>query len=131
MRRKSRELALQILFQTEFAPQIRVQDLLEVFEEAVDKETLSYAEALVDGVLQHKAEIDAKIQSASRHWKMERMASVDRNVLRLAVFELKFAEPLQSPQVAINEAIEIAKQYGTTDSGAFVNGVLDPIAKGL
>lgn len=129
MRRQSREIALQVLFQTEFAPQIRVADMAALHGENFDNETIAYAEEIVTGVLQHQTEIDQKIQSASRHWKMERMASVDRNILKIGVYEMSFsAHPLKS-NIVIDEAVEIAKKYGTTDSGSFVNGVLDQISR--
>ena len=129
MRRKSRELALQILFQTEFTPEVTMQDMVTVFEKKIDSETMDYTMLLVKGVKQHREKIDVQIQEASRHWKIERMASVDRNILRSAVFEmLHAAEPLE-PKIVINEAIEIAKVFGTQDSGSFVNGILDQIVR--
>lgn len=129
MRRQSREIALQILFQNEFAPKISPSEFMSVFEQSFDRETLDYANDLIEGVLEHKPAIDTKIQSASRHWKVERMGGVDRNVLRVAVFEMKFMpEPLKS-NIIINEAVDIAKRFGTAESGAFVNGVLDQVAR--
>lgn len=129
MRRQSRELALQTLFQNEFAPKVPTADFMAVFEESFDQETRDYAEALVAGVLGNKEAIDGKIQSVSRNWKVERMASVDRNILRVAVFELAFTpEPLKA-NIVIDEAVEIAKKFGTTESGSFVNGLLDQIAR--
>jgi len=129
MRHRARELALQILFQTEFAPQISPREFMSVFEETLDKETLVFAEDLIDGVLDNQDAIDAKIGAASRHWKIERMGAVDRNVLRIAVFEMKFVpSPLKSG-IIIDEAVEIAKRFGTTESGAFVNGILDQISR--
>ncbi|HRO67515.1 MAG TPA: transcription antitermination factor NusB [Pseudobdellovibrionaceae bacterium] len=130
MRRQSREIALQILFQTEFTPQLSPSDIAHLYEESVDRETLGYAEELIKGVTDNKTEIDAKIQAASRHWKIERMAGVDRNILRVSVFEMKFAPNPLKENIVIDEAVEIAKKFGTTDSGAFVNGVLDQISKG-
>lgn len=131
MRRQSRELALQILFQTEFAPRIRAADLMDVYEESFDAETIGFADDLIAGVSENKAAIDAKIQSVSHHWKLERMAGVDRNILRVAVFEMKFArDPLKS-NIIINEAVEIAKKFGTSESAAFVNGLLDSISRGV
>lgn len=128
-RRQARELALQILFQTEFAPQISYQALIDIFEHSVDADVTQYAQSLIAGVGSHRADIDAKIQSASAHWKVERMATIDRNILRIAVYELKFApEPIKE-NIAINEAVEIAKKYGTTDSASFVNGLLDQVSK--
>lgn len=128
-RRQARELALQILFQTEFAPQISYQTFLEVFEQSVDPEILDYADLLVTGVQEHKAAIDAKIQASSAHWKVERMATIDRNILRIAVYEMRFAADRIKENIAINEAVEIAKKFGTTDSASFVNGLLDQVGK--
>ena len=128
-RRQSRELALQILFQTEFAPQISTRAFMDVFEESFDSEVTSYAEALISGVQANKAAIDSKIQSSSAHWKVERMATIDRNLLRIAVYEMKFAADPIKENIIINEAIEIAKKYGTSDSASFVNGILDQVSK--
>lgn len=100
-----------------------------VFEESFDAETIGYAEDLIEGVLNNKEAIDAKIGAASRHWKVERMASVDRNVLRVAAFELKFAANPIKQNIVIDEAVEIARKFGTTESASFVNGVLDQIAR--
>ncbi|MGZ3774011.1 MAG: transcription antitermination factor NusB [Pseudobdellovibrionaceae bacterium] len=128
-RRQARELALQILFQTEFAPQISYQNFLDIFEQSVDSEVIDYADLLVKGVQKNKEGIDAKIQASSAHWKVERMATIDRNILRIAVYEMKFASDLIKENIAINEAVEIAKKYGTTESGSFVNGLLDQVSK--
>lgn len=128
-RRQARELALQVLFQTEFAPQINYQTFLEVFEQSLDPEVISYADLLATGVQANKAAIDAKIQSSSAHWKVERMATIDRNILRIAVYEMRFASEPIKENIAINEAVEIAKKYGTSDSGSFVNGLLDQVGK--
>lgn len=131
MRRSSREIAFQILFQSEFAPAIQVRDIAEVTQESHDGETIEFAHELVKGVLARKAEIDAKIQSVSQHWKMERMASVDRNLLRLATYEMIFSPQPLKPAIAINEAVELAKKFGSSDSASFVNGILDQLGKGL
>ena len=128
-RRQSRELALQILFQTEFAPQISYHTFLEVFEQSFDNEVIEYADVLVKGVQSNKASIDSKLQASSAHWKVERMATIDRNILRIAVFEMKFAADPVKENIAINEAVEIAKKFGTTDSASFVNGLLDQVSK--
>lgn len=128
-RRQARELALQILFQTEFAPQINIQTFLSVFEQSLETEVLDYADQLVKGVINNKANIDSKLQASSAHWKVERMATIDRNILRIAVYEMKFAaEPIKE-NIAINEAVEIAKKYGTSESASFVNGLLDQVSK--
>lgn len=131
MRRAARELALQILFQSEFAPAISSGDLQEIMTEPLAKEAVEFAQGLTQGVLKKRAEIDSKIQTVSKHWKLERMAGVDRNILRLAVFEMIFAQDPLKPAIAINEAVELAKKFGSTDSASFVNGILDQIGKGL
>lgn len=128
MRRQSRELALQILFQREFAPQIDIEEFLQLYSDDADAETKNYAQKIAEGVTENKAQLDQEIQSASRHWKIERMSVVDRTILRMACFEIRNLN-LQ-PKIAIDEAIEIAKKYGNTESGAFVNGILDQISKG-
>lgn len=129
MRRKSRELALQILFQTEFTPELTVSEVASLFEKKIESPIMDYTLSIVQGVKNHKEKIDSRIQEASRHWKIDRMASVDRNILRSAVFEmLHSSEPIDH-KIVINEAIEIAKIYGTQDSASFVNGVLDQIIR--
>lgn len=129
MRRQSREIALQILFQSEFAPQISTTNFIEVYEDSVDNETLKYANSLIEGVQKNQEKIDSLIQSVARHWKIERMATVDRNLLRIAVFEMKFASENLKPHMAINEALEIAKKFSTEDSASFINGILDQVSK--
>lgn len=128
-KRRARELALQILFQTEFTAQVPYQDFLGLFEDKVAADVLDYADELIRGVKAKSGEIDALIQSVSRSWKVERMALVDRNLLRIAVFEMKHLMPPLKPSIAINEAVELAKQFGSTESSAFVNGLLDQIRK--
>ena len=131
LRRRSREIVLQLLFQSEFAPQKTAAEQFAHFIEdfSVEKDTLEYARVLAEGVSQHRPEIDALIQRHSAHWKLARMALVDLNVMRIAVFEICFLKPPLQPKVAMDEAIEIAKHYGSTDSGAFVNGILDQVAR--
>src|SRR5574340_403086 len=90
---------------------------------------MTLAEALVRGVAKHRRAIDETIERVSINWRLDRMAKVDRNVLRLAVYEL--LETDVPVKVAINEAIELGKKYGSESSGAFVNGVLDKVAAGL
>lgn len=130
-RRQSRELALQVLFQQEFDPQLNVLDGLEIFKKSFDAppETWAYAQELLNGVLGKKKEIDDLIQTQSAHWSLTRMSLVDLNIMRVAVFELRYAGDSVPAPVAINEAIEISKKYGTTDSAAFVNGILDQIMR--
>lgn len=129
MRRQAREIALQTLFQLDFSPQTSAQDLLNLIGESFDEATVSYSKMLVAGVRDQSAAIDAAIQAASPRWKIERMASVDRNLLRLATFEMFFSSELLKPNIAINEAVEISKVYGTAESSAFINGILDQIAR--
>ena len=129
MRRQSRELSLQILFQTEFAPQMNLKDLSTVFEKTFDTSVMDYTMTVVQGVKANIERIDSKISAASAHWKIERMASVDRNILRIAVYEMMMAKETLEPKIVINEAIEIAKIFGTQESSAFVNGLLDQILR--
>jgi N utilization substance protein B len=129
MRRQSRELSLQILFQTEFAPQMNLKDLSTVFEQTFDTSVMDYTMTIVQGVKANIERIDSKISTASVHWKIERMASVDRNILRIAVYEMLFAKETLEPKIVINEAIEVAKIFGTQESSAFVNGLLDQILR--
>ncbi len=90
---------------------------------------INYADIIITGVKANLEKIDAAINGVSQNWKTSRMTIVDRNILRMAVFEIRLMpEPLK-PNIAINEAIELAKRYGTTDSSGFVNGLLDQIAK--
>ncbi|TET24327.1 MAG: transcription antitermination factor NusB [Candidatus Aminicenantes bacterium] len=128
-RRKARESTLQILFQLEFNdPQ--PEKVLNLFWESrrTSKEIKDYSSWLVKGIISHKKKIDNIIQSVSEHWRISRMAVVDRNVLRIAVFELLFEENIASA-VIINEAIEIAKKYSSMEAATFVNGILDAIRK--
>lgn len=130
MRRLAREIALQILFQTEFAPQMSLNSLAEVYGQSFDESTMDYALQLIRGVQNNQSSIDGKIQASSNHWKLDRMATIDRNILRIAVFEMAImTNPLKS-NIVINEAVEIAKKFSTTDSAGFINGLLDQIAKG-
>jgi N utilization substance protein B len=92
-----------------------------------DAEGRAYADALVRGVVETQERLDEHIRTASEHWRLERMARVDRNILRLGAFELT-ARPEVPRAVIIDEAVELAKRYGTEESGKFVNGVLDRIA---
>jgi transcription antitermination protein NusB len=128
-RRNARELALQLLFQSEFAPQISVNAFLQLYDNKYGTDTIEYAEQIIKGVAESKTKIDEKISSVSRNWKVERMALVDRNILRVAIFEMKLAHEKLSEKIVINEAIEIAKKYGNTDSAGFINGILDQVGR--
>ena len=93
---------------------------------AADREVVEFAARLVEGTIAHRDAIDQRLQSVTRNWDLRRMAVVDRNVLRMAVFELLHCADVP-PKVAINEAIEIGKKFSTANSGGFVNGILDRI----
>lgn len=126
-RTRGRELALQLLYQMD----LRGEDLLPearqfLAAEEGDRETRAFAERLVDGTREHRAEIDAVIRGVAQNWEIGRMAVIDRNVLRLATYELLHCRDVP-PKVAINEAIELGKRYSTANSGAFINGILDKI----
>jgi N utilization substance protein B len=128
-RRKARESTLQILFQLEFndlQPEKTIQHYW--LNRKASKEAKEYSHWLVNGILTHKEKIDSVIQSVSEHWRIARMAVVDRNILRMAVYELLFEENI-APAIIINEAIEIAKKYSSDEAATFVNGILDAIRK--
>jgi N utilization substance protein B len=130
-RRQSRELALQVLFQREFSNKGDLTSNLAEFRQnfAATEEVWGYTQELLQGVDRHSEEIDALIQKHASHWTLPRMAMVDRNIMRVAVFETRFAAEPIPPAVAINEAVEISRKFGTNDSPAFVNGILDQIVK--
>ncbi|HEX2696007.1 MAG TPA: transcription antitermination factor NusB [Acidobacteriota bacterium] len=130
-RRKARESALQILFQLEFNaadPEDIIRGYWEHQKAADDVE--EYATWLVRGIREGQEEVDGAIQAASEHWRIARMAVVDRNILRIAVFEMLRAKTLV-PAIVINEAIEIAKRYSGEDASVFINGILDAARKTL
>ena len=130
-RTKARERALQALYQIDVAAEGIDEALARFWKsfEPVEREVMTLAESLVRGVAQHRRAIDEEIERVSSNWRLDRMAKVDRNVLRLATYELLRTDvPVK---VAINEAIELGKKYGSESSGAFVNGVLDKVAAGL
>jgi N utilization substance protein B len=131
-RTKARERALQALYQIDVAATDLDEALARFWPsfEPVEREVREGAEALVRGVAAHRREIDGAIEEVSTNWRLDRMARVDRNVLRLAVFELRWREDVPV-KVCIDEAIELGKKYGSESSGAFVNGVLDRIAASL
>jgi N utilization substance protein B len=130
-RTKSRERALQALYQIDVAASDIDEALARFWRsfEPAEREVQDLAEQLVRGVHRERRNIDERIESASTNWRVDRMARVDRNALRLAVFELLHGDA--PVKVIINEAIELGKKFGSESSGAFVNGVLDRIAAGL
>jgi N utilization substance protein B len=131
-RRKSRELALQFLYQLDLNGGEDPAPYEDEFwsRHPVDPEARAFADGLVRGTTQNQPKIDQLIAQSTEHWELDRMAAVDRNILRLAAYELLLQYDVP-PKVVINEAIEIAKKFGTAESSRFINGVLDRIHKEL
>lgn len=130
-RRSGREAALQMLFQME-ASGAGAEEAIALFWRSfeADPEGKSYADETVRGVSGDKADIDKAIAAASENWRVERMTRLDRNLLRLSTWELMKRRDVPSP-VILDEAVELAKSFGTAESGAFVNGVLAKVARDL
>ncbi|GBE12125.1 hypothetical protein BMS3Bbin14_00672 [bacterium BMS3Bbin14] len=132
LRRKSREIALQFLFGHDF--QQRSGDLESIEMELAEfganfdagRKALPYVQQLVRGICGHLDEINALLAGHSHNWRLERMSLVDRNILRIAVFEMRYCDDVPA-RVAINEALEIAKRYSIADSVSFINGILDAV----
>lgn len=145
-RRRARETALQVLYSMDVQPDLPADLALARFfthfaedgahveggpiDAAQASDLRAFAERLVEGVEAKRAEIDATIAKSSRNWRLPRMARVDRNLLRLAVYEMQHGGGDVPPKGAINEAIELAKRYGAVESSAFVNGILDRVLSG-
>jgi N utilization substance protein B len=129
-RRKAREFALQILFQLDIRKDKPTATILKRFwaEHDVDEEVQAFTEEIIKGTYKHLTAINEKIHVCAKNWSIDRMAAVDRNVLRMAVYEILYRIDIPT-SVTINEAIEIAKKFGTDDSGSFVNGILDSVAR--
>lgn len=132
-RRRARESALQMLFAADVAA-TRPDELARTFwselaDDETDEQAREFATALAVGTLAHVDEVDARIRSRAEHWRMNRMATVDRNVLRLAVYEFLY-EPTPRT-VAINEALEVARRFSTFEATQFINGILDAIKRDL
>jgi N utilization substance protein B len=132
-RHRSREHALQILFQWDMRKQ-PVEESIAAFygslyseESAAQPERDEFLEQLVRGTVEKADEIDALISGHAEHWRIERMPAVDRNILRLAIYELRNTDT--PPAVAIDEALELARRFSTEESVQFVNGVLDAVNK--
>ena len=155
-RREARERAVQFLFQYDLNPPDEAGAALEEFwrslraasqdrgphpaapaeagaaapPDTAETALRLFADPLIRGTLEHRDEIDARIKRLARNWELHRMATVDRNVLRLAIYEMLYRQDIP-PVVSINEAVDIAKKYSTDDSGRFVNGILDSLRKEL
>lgn len=147
IRRLAREVALQALFQIDFtgneveqAVDAALDEHEELHHKALDQHkelgaasarnyVKKYSMVLVNGVVENKEAIDATLNSCATDWTVERMPATDRNILRVAVFEMRHEKPALAAGVAINEAVEIAKAYGTEESPRFINGVLGKLAR--
>lgn len=140
-RRRAREIALQILTQMDVSPELDARAGIRLYFDHLGPEAeeedvggapsiptapfdRKMVDALVEGVAAHRTELDEIVQGLSRNWRLERMALVERNVIRLALFELKFDKDVPT-NVALDEAIELTKRFGTAEGAAFVNGLLD------
>jgi N utilization substance protein B len=131
-RRKSRELALQLLYQLALQDASSAEPYLDEFwtRHPVDGEVRGFVESLVRGTKLHQQKIDEVIGQFAENWDLDRMAVVDRNILREGVFELMWMMEIP-PKVAINEALEVAKKFSTRESSRFINGLLDRVHKEL
>jgi len=126
-RTRARELALQFLYQLDLrGPDFLDESKAFLRDAEDDKGTREFAQHLVRGTAEHGEEIDRLIREVAQNWDIERMAVIDRNVLRMATYELLYCKDIP-PKVSINEAIELGKRYSTQNSGGFINGVLDKI----
>jgi len=126
-RRKSREFALQVLYQLNISKQEALTAITQFQEHfASGGETDTFQRRLVLGVLEHCSELDRLIKKYSEHWCLDRINLIERNILRMAIFELLYCEEIP-PKVTLNEAIDLGKRYGSEDSGSFINGILDRI----
>jgi len=128
-RRKARELALRMLYQVETNsddPELALTNYCETFP--YQQDIIDYARQLLSGIKQYQDMIDTKIVAASEHWRLDRITYVDRNILRVGIYEMLFA-PDVPPKVSIDEAIELGKKYGNEDSRVFINGILDKVMR--
>ena len=132
MRRRTiaREHALKILYQTDITRRTLAESVDDYWaqEPNKDAEIIEYSKTISEGVRKHLKAIDDKISEYATNWQLSRMAVIDRNILRMGLFELKYTNDIP-PKVAINEAVELAKKYGDLESSKFVNGILDKIHK--
>lgn len=128
-RRIGREAAIQFLYCQELNPDDQPESLEDFWDvRPIRPEARAFAEKLIEGVQANAAEIDAILEEKLENYRIERLAAVDRNILRLAIHEILHREDIPGP-VSINEAIEIAKRFGSTESSGFVNGLLDSVRK--
>ena len=126
-RRQAREYAIQFLYQFDVNGEDDCDEALRYFwktQDDINDQVRKFAEDLIQGCVKNATAIDEKIKKYTEHWELGRIAAVDRNILRLAMYEMLFRDDIP-PVVSINEAVDIAKRYSTRESGAFVNGILD------
>jgi N utilization substance protein B len=130
-RRQARELAMQALFYMDIRKDAS-EETLENFYGCFcsSKKSKPFFRKLVNGVLETKDQIDALVERFSQNWNISRMSCVDRNVMRIAVYEMLYCDDIP-PKVSINEAVDIGKKFGTQESGAFINGIMDSIREAL
>jgi len=130
-RRQARALTVQVLFHMEFG-QDDPEESFRLISENFDSppEILDFSRQQVLGIWKNREDLDKLISQASKHWRLERMSRVDRNILRVGVFEMLFMKDIP-PKVSIDEAVELGKTFGTEESGAFINGILDNIYNAL
>ena len=127
VRRRAREIALQVLYQLDITKQEGPKAITQWEANFSSSEgTDEFAKRIVLGVVDHAPEIDQLIERFSENWRLNRMTLVDRNILRMAIFELLYCSEIP-PKVTLNEAIDLGKKYGSEDSGSFINGILDRI----
>ena len=130
-RRVAREWILKILYEIDIAKKNPLEAVAdEIEDEPLDKDTADFVKQLVEGVSQHREELDKRIASLSHEWALDRQPVVDRNILRMCSYEILYC-PGVPPAAAINEAVELAKKYSTAESGRFVNGVLGALLDSL
>jgi len=127
-RSRGREVALQVLYQVEQNPGVSPEEIRRFIQRRLleDRKLCDFTDGLVAGVKEHQARLDAMISQVAENWRLDRMATIDRNILRLGVYEMLFC-PEVPAKVAINEALELAKRYSTAQSSRFVNGILDRV----
>ncbi len=125
-RSRGREVALQVLYQVEQNAHVPLPEVRRFVQRRLlgDRKLCEFTEGLIAGVKEHQARIDTLISEAAENWRLDRMAAIDRNILRLGVYEMMFSQEVPA-RVAINEALELAKRYSTAQSSRFVNGILD------
>ncbi len=125
-RTRGREIALQVLYQTELNPGLDSEEIRRFVERRLlaDTKLCEFTRDLIAGVQEHQTRIDALISDVAENWRIDRMAAIDRNILRLGAYEILYCPDVPT-KVAINESLELAKRYSTGQSSRFVNGILD------